>query len=261
MTQSAPRIQTIGLYSFPKSGNTWLRAIVAAMVRIPRGPGLLQRYVTDTHYSGVRDHVWQYRGTDWYFYKSHVNALLDADQDGPLHTDKVVYIYRHPLDVFLSYLNFVSGNVSTQAGNAFPIQFESVETMTSDQMEDAFAIFLKHLTLFPRNAAFGGMFDHIDAFRTLQASGAPVLILRYEDLQDAFEESIAQLAEFLDIGYVDLCHVWQAADDRTKKNGKFFWKRRKENYRSFLTDTQIARFMTEHGTKMAELGYTSGTEN
>lgn len=34
-----------------------------------------------------------------------------------IKTDKIVYIYRHPLDVFLSYLNFASKNVNSKLGH------------------------------------------------------------------------------------------------------------------------------------------------
>ncbi len=255
MIEGNERAQVVGLYSFPKSGNTWLRAIICAMIRIPQGPGFMQRFVSDTHFGSVRDEGWHFRGVDWFFYKSHHKEVLDADKDGPLHTDKVIYIYRHPLDVFLSYLNFVSGNVAAETGKGFPIQFDRVEDLTPAQMEQAFQMFLDHQTLFPRNDAFGGVFEHAAKFKARQAAGEKIHILRYEDLQSDFKNQVRGIAEFLEIPDVNLGRVFAAADKRTEQNGKFFWKRQQNNYLNFLTPEQVARFYDTHKAQMIDLGY------
>lgn len=252
--QSLPP-QVVGLYSFPKSGNTWLRAIVVAICGMPHGPGTMQKYVTDSHYGPIIVTPWAFQGRDWYFYKSHHKTVLTEHMDQTFDTDKLVHIYRHPLDVFLSYLNFVSGNVSPGAGKSLPVQFDRVEDLTPAQMETLFAIFLEHGTLFPRNKAFGSVFEHVDSFRALQASGRPVLVLRYEDLQDDFAAQIDRLTDFLGFDRIDTEAVFATVDKRTRQNGKFFWKRQKENYRNFLTDDQIARFNDRHREQMIGMGY------
>lgn len=256
--KSALPQQVVGLYSFPKSGNTWLRAIIAAMTGIPTGPGSLHKFVTDTHYDKVMQNPWRFEGTDWYFYKSHHKDLLGVHMGEEVKTDKVIYIYRHPLDVFLSYLNFVSTNVSPNSGRGLPFQFESVEDLTVEQMDQLFMIWLDHVTLFPKNRTFGSVFESIDSFRVL-ASQRPgdVLIIRYEDLMDKFDETIKAIASHLGFRNVDIETTYAVADKRTKQNGKFFWKRQKENYRNYLTDEQIGRFLARHADKMRDLGYES----
>ncbi|EPX82417.1 sulfotransferase domain-containing protein [Salipiger mucosus] len=252
--QELPK-QVVGLYSFPKSGNTWLRAIIAGATGMPMGAGVMQKYVTDTHYGRVMENPWAFNGTDWYFYKSHRKTLLEDDEGEPLTTNKVVYIYRHPLDVFVSYLNFVSGNVSPNAGKQLPFAFDRVEDLTPEQMETLFGIFLQHATLVPRNKAFGGVFEHVANFRNLREAGKPVHILRYEDLFEDFDGSVAEICGFLGLGEVDLAAVYRAADKRTKQNGKFFWKRQRENFRNYLSDEQVSRFVDRWGKEMAALGY------
>lgn len=258
MTETMTKSQVVGLYSFPKSGNTWLRAIIAGATGMPMGPGVLQKYVTDTHYGKVMENPWQFQGRDWYFYKSHHKKLLESDDGQPLVTDKVIYIYRHPLDVFMSYLNFVSRNVSPNAGKGLPFQFDSVEDLTPEQFETLFGIYLEHATLVPQNKAFGGVFEHVANFRRLAETDLPVHILRYEDLYGDFEGIVGRMMAFLGLEDIDIESVYRTADRRTKQNGKFFWKRQAENFRNYLSQDQIDRFNTRWRSEMTSLGYDAG---
>ena len=256
MTDVTPRDRVVGLYSFPKSGNTWLRAIIAGITGMPGGPGMLQKYITDSHFGPVIENPWEFQGQNWYFYKSHHKQVLTESHDQNFDTDQILYIYRHPLDIFVSYLNFASRNVGAPVGGELPVQFDSVEDLTGQEMETLFSIFLEHATLFPRNKAFGNVFEHVRRFRDLQAAGTiPVHILRYEDLSDDFTAEAGAICEFLGIENADLAGVFDIADQRTRQDGKFFWKRRKDNYRDYLSEDQIARFYGAHREDMAALGY------
>lgn len=256
MTDVTTRDRIVGLYSFPKSGNTWLRAIIAGITGMPNRPGVLQRYVTDSHFGRVIENPWEFQGRNWYFYKSHRNEVITEHKDQVFSTDQIIYIYRHPLDVFVSYLNFVSRNVGAQAGESLPVKFDRVEDLTPDEMETLFAIFLEHATMFPQNQAFGGVFQHVRRFRDLQASGTiPVHILRYEDLSDKFGFEVRKICAFLEVEKIHIPTVFRAADDRTQQNGKFFWRRQKENFRNFLGEEQIARFEAAYRDEMVDLGY------
>ena len=245
----------VGLYSFPKSGNTWLRAIIAAITGIPPGPGMLQRHITDTHFGPALQNAWGFQGRDWYFYKSHHREVMTEHEGQRFTTDRIIHINRHPLDVFMSYLNFVSRNVSPRAGASLPIQFDRVEDLSADEMETLFAIFLEHATLFPRNRVFGNIFEHAESFRTRAAEKGDVLDLRYEDLSNDFVGEVTRLCDFLGFARVNVHRAFRIADRRTKQNGKFFWKRQTETYRSFLTEDQIGRFAERHGASMDALGY------
>jgi hypothetical protein len=247
--------RVVGLYSFPKSGNTWLRAIIAGLTGMPTGPGALHKYVTDSHYGPVTEHGWDFQGVRWYFYKSHFKALMTEDHGAPLQTDRVIHIRRHPLDVFLSYLNFVSKNVSPTAGRGLPFEFDRVEDLSAAEMEALFEIFLQHGTLIPANRAFGTVFEHAAAFRALARETGKVHMLRYEDLLDDFAAAVASICDFLGFRGVDLDAAYRLADRRTQQDGRFFWRRRKETFRDFLTEGQIARFHQRWHDQMVELGY------
>lgn len=247
--------RVVGLYSFPKSGNTWLRNIIAAMVGIPHDKDALQRYVTDSHYGPVMEDPWNFKETDWYFYKSHRKSLLKVHHNQSFTTDRIVYIYRHPLDVFVSYLNFVSNNVDPAAGESLGVSFDKVEDLTPDQMERLFSLFLDKGTLFPQNRQFGSIFENINSFFELRETAGNVHILRYEDLFDDFHAQVGAIADFVGLGPVDSEKIFAQADRGTARNGKFFWKRQKENFRNYLTQDQIDRFWLAYGDLMIPLGY------
>ncbi len=255
MSETGNAQMVVGLYSFPKSGNTWLRAIIAGLCDIPGGPGMLQKYVTDTHYGKVLENPWEFQGKDWYFYKSHRKDVLEEHQGEAFKTDRILYIYRHPLDVFMSYLNFVSKNVSPKAGESLPVQVSSVEELTPEELETLFAIFVEHGTLFPRNVAFGSLFEHVANFRARAEKNGDTLIMRYEDLYDDFEGVVQGMCDFLGLEDVNIAKAYRVADRRTKQNGKFFWKRQKENFRNYLSDEQVTRFVTKWADEMQALGY------
>ncbi len=247
--------RVVGIYSFPKSGNTWLRAIIAAMFGIPRGAGALQTYVTDTHFGRVLENPWRRNGIDWYFYKSHHKQPLACHRGQKFRTDAFIYIYRHPLDVFVSYLNFISANVSPQAGRSLGVSFARVEDIPPREMERLFSLYLAHGTLFPQNRAFGSIFENIATFRRLADEGAPVLVLRYEDLKHDFAPQVQAIARHLGIGPVDPEKIRAEAETRTRRNGRFFWKKTVGNHRNYLTAAQIERFCWVHEAEMAALGY------
>ena len=250
MNPAEPASRVVGLYSFPKSGNTWIRNIIAAMMGVPNEPHDLQRY------GRVIDNPWKFQDADWYFYKCHNKQVLTEHQDQSFVTDRIVYIYRHPLDVFVSYLNFVSKNVSPQAGLQLGISFDRVEDLTAAQMERLFSLYTAHGTLFPQNRLFGSLLESVNNFRELRERGGQVHILRYEDLVDNFHQEAERIAAFVGFTDIDTQKVYEMADKGTAQNGKFFWKRQKENYRNYLTQDQIDRFWLVYEEQLVPMGYT-----
>jgi hypothetical protein len=245
--------QVVGLYSFPKSGNTWIRQIVASALDIP--PKMLHRYVTDMHYGKIMQHPYVYEGQRWYFYKSHHKHLVTEHMGQVIKNDKVIYIYRHPLDVFLSYVNFVSRNVEKKVSVPFQFEFDSVDDLTADQMDSLFSVFLLYGTITPQNRVFGGYFEHVMGALALRETGFPIHILRYEDLHASFNDSATRMFEFLGLPGIDPQRVFAEADRRTAKDGKFFWKRQVGNYRAYLSDAHVAKFWRMFGEQMRMLGY------
>jgi hypothetical protein len=251
--------QLLGLYSFPKSGNTWLRAIIAAIFGVPVQQGMMAEYVIDTHMGQrIGQRPWRFADQAWCFYKSHNKTPPVTEGDRVIRPNKIIYIYRHPLDVFTSYLNYLSGNVTAMSEKVFGFTFDRVEDLTPEQWDLLFQRFATHGTFDPRpENPFGSLFESIDNYMALRDAGDPVLILRYEDLQQDFDTQIRRIYAFLDIPLAeeDLPRVRDVSESLTAGDGKFFWKRKIGTHRDYLTDAQIDQFWELHAARMAMLGY------
>ena len=243
----------VGLYSFPRSGNTWLRQIVAAALDIPAN--MLQRFLSDMAYGPIVTHPVIFQDRQWYFYKSHHKSLVTEHRGQKIKTDKVVYIYRHPMDVFLSYLNFASKNVSSKVGQVLQFQIDSVEKLSKEQLAALFSVFMTYGTITPQNRAYGGYFEHVENAFALRASGADVHIIRYEDMLNNFGPTARGMFEFLGISIGDIEAVHGEADKRTAQDGKFFWKRQSKTHEEFLTKEQIDAFNKTFRDRLIAIGY------
>lgn len=249
----------VGLYSFPKSGNTWLRAIIAAIFQVPVASGMMAEYVIDTHMGqAIGKRPWRQFDRSWCFYKSHNKTPAIPDGDRMIHPDRIIYIYRHPLDIFTSYLNYLSGNVTALSQKVFGFTFDRVEDLTKAEMSRLLDRFTTHGTFDPRAAnPFGSLFDSIDNYTALRDAGGPVHILRYEDLIDDFDTAVSAICAFLDVPLTtgDLDRIRQISEELTAGDGKFFWKRKVGTHRDYLDQSQIDTFWQRHQDRMYALRY------
>lgn len=242
----------VGLYSFPKSGNTWLRAILAHALA-PEGVPDLHRSrripaVPDLHKQAL-DGAAELNG--FRFFKHHGGRNFRRWQGTRLETTHVIHIRRNPLDVFLSYLNFLSDNVTGTA----PIPFASVEAIRGTELFDLY--FHTFIATGHLNPAFshvtGDWFGHNRfwlGFRDL-----PVVHLRYEDLLADPKPQLAFLRDWLGLDEARFEAALAAAAAGTRPDGQFFWKQREKGYFDDLDAGQIALFLKHRGADCAAAGY------
>ena len=246
---------SVGVYSFPRSGNMWLRSIIAAGMGMEDVADGVRRYLPDAASDAVLREGYLREGRHWFFHKSHhMVPLLDADGQA-LPVDKIVYIYRDPLDVFVSYLNFLSANVGNEAGRRSGFEIETVESLSEARMEWFVSRWIADGTLFPKNLKFGSWFDHVTSFRDRQAAGDAVHLIRYEDLKEDFAATVEGLFAFLGVSPADPERIFELADRNTTQDGKMAWKRATKSHQRYLTPDQIRRFDLVWQEKLTELGY------
>lgn len=194
------------LASYPKSGNTWLRAIVDRIVRperpfdvnalgetAPAFSGLTERFIADhgvevplsapgevRRYWAAAQHALCSSSEQEIFLKTHnVAAKFDCGYfPDPNLTKSVIYIVRDPRDVAISFAYHyrhplglaVASLCSSSAFNFKPQQIGRTELLTS----------------------WG---EHVAAWTALKRF--PLLVLRYEDLLANTGVEIRRIAEFL----------------------------------------------------------------
>lgn len=269
------------LVSYPKSGNTWMRALLSAVIqgdgapdinRLLGGSSLKSRLAIDA-WSGLEsavltlDELARLRC-------AHVRALplpppsqrfvklhdaLAAAADGsllfpPSVTAGVVYIVRNPLDVAVSYAHHRGRDLD----DAIAAMADPEHTLAS-QRRALHPQLPQHLSTWSGHVA-----SWLD-------SGLPVLQVRYEDL---LEDAAGELRRVLDFAGVSVepARVAAAAEharfDRLQAQERaggfregsmaadaFFREGRAGAWRERLTAAQVQRVVTDHGPMMERLGY------
>lgn len=92
----------VEIASYPKSGNTWFRHLTVEFLRNVNASNIVLPLERASKNDLDNKENWTCIGDKQYcFYKSHITNKPS------IKPDFIVYIYRHPLDVFLSALNYI----------------------------------------------------------------------------------------------------------------------------------------------------------
>ena len=249
-----PEQKVMGIYSYPKSGNTWVRQIMASVMGIAKDE--LSKYIPDIHQGPIAVNPIKRDDIDYYLYKSHTDSEIRNNRGKVLINDIIVHIRRHPLDVFISYLNFISNNVTGDA----PIRFESVDKIAGTELFSAYFIsFMMSGALQPTFKPAGSWF--VSNKYWLERANKPiegsskVHSIKYEDLVNKGASELSFLTTFLSIDENAIDLAMKEADRRTPIDGKFFWKRKIGTYSEYLTKEQIDLFWRIRGDHARQLGY------
>ena len=269
----------IWLASYPKSGNTWLRAFLYNLLRNPRTPAPINeldsfclgesaagwyaaragRPVDDMSMEEImalrpdvhRDFTRAF--PDSVFVKTH--NFLGECCGIPLHnmdvTAGAIYVVRNPLDVVVSMTDHFGLDLD---GAIERLANPVAATETADG----------HVAEFHNSWS-----THVKSWTESPSPG--LLVTRYEDLSDHPTRSFRQIAEFLGLKppkerlrravKFSSFRVLQAQEKRDSFKEKsahsqaFFRKGRKAQWKTELTAAQIDRVVRDHGEQMARFGY------
>lgn len=232
----------VGVYSYPKSGNTWVRGIIAGAMNASA------KAIPDLHEQPLSD-AKEFRG--FRFFKHHGGRDVTKWQGQDVPSTHIIHIRRNPLDVFLSYLNFISANVTNTAS----IPFDSVESIVGTDLFDLyFSSFTITGHIAPRFSLETGDYFAHNAY-WMKFNAKPIVRLRYEDLLNAPLPTLGFLKDWIGITDEDLNTMLERAGKGTKKDGKFYWRQEEKNYYNFLREDQIATFLKYRGDECRALGY------
>jgi Sulfotransferase domain len=154
--------------SYPKSGNTWVRFLIAHLVAEGR----------PVDFSSVQEIV---PGIDWLAAKklrrlSRPRILKSHEYFDPRY-DKLVYLVRDPRDVVVSYYHHDIRRRLITKGHP---------------LEDYVARFLAG-----RLDPYGSWREHVGSWLGARDGGPGFLLLRYEDLSAAPKRGLRRIADFL----------------------------------------------------------------
>lgn len=185
------------------------------------------------------------------FFKHHGGRYVAKWQGQPVRATHIIHIRRNPLDVFLSYMNAISANVT----NTAVLPFDSVEAIAgTDLFNMYFDTFIVTGHVAPRfSVETGDYFSHNRYWLTY--GDKPIAHIRYEDLLSSPRQTLGFLKDWLKIDDSDIVAMLDRASQGTRKNGKFYWRQQEKNYFNFLTREQIDKFLKYRGEECRALGY------
>lgn len=249
----------IWVVSYPKSGNTWIRFIIANLVF----DNFVDSYQVDHFIPGIhkRKKIEIYQNQLNYI-KTHWKYSLKTSPLMP-RTNSAVYIVRNPLDVIVSHLNYLSirGN-----DNIFNFINSFIE-------KGGFKNWL--------DLQFGTWEENVNSWIDTK-NPFPVLWLIYEDLHEDINKQVKKIVDFLELNVTDdkiqksisnssfnTLSQLEEEEIKTEKQGflkqvhknkndddfRFFNKGKVYTYKEYFTDDQIERAINKFGKKMEELGY------
>ncbi|GAU96008.1 hypothetical protein RvY_07516 [Ramazzottius varieornatus] len=188
-----PRSTDICVAAFPKTGTTWMSALVYMLVNgadpksLLSGPPLKFKmpYLEMTVPCGEKldkeikalDYLKAKQGERTYL--THLNS--NAIPQDILKTAKVVYIYRNPKDTIVSMYHFMKAAIWHGFNG-------SLEQMVDDFVTDKCM-----------NAPF---FEHVEGYWKLRNS-PNIFVTSYEELSRDPKATVAKLAEFLKVEVTD----------------------------------------------------------
>ena len=254
---------TVEIASYPKSGNTWMRYLVSNFlkslgidgVRMPADlhgkPEKLQE-VLDRSYYPIPNTEYEVS-----FYKSHVT------RNEKVNPDKLIYIYRHPLDVLLSTMNwfyFNRDNITDKKKSdvfkdGLPKSVDEIHS--SGEMDFYIERYTRELGYCFFTAMLGEKSNYGEHTRIINEPG--VFSIQYEVLLEERKPAFLNLmSRLLESDFTDHKFDFDAVDEKTKKKkGNFYWKARSGARFDYFAKEKIENFNKEHKELLDRLGYDS----
>jgi aryl sulfotransferase len=269
------------LASYPKSGNTWLRAILATLVsgkpvdinamaflgphaasrsRFDRALGVDSASLSDEQEFNLRPRVYEILAAEAerpLYCKTH-DACLPTPAGEPLFptaaTRGAVYVVRDPRAVAVSSVHFMARSID-----------ETIAAM--DNPMEVFAGSTQRLSQHLRQP-LRRWCEHVESWL---AAPFPVHLMRYEDMLADPHAAVLAMAEFLGLpvseatvataveatGFSRLQAQERATGfaESPRHAAAFFREGRADGWRRVLTPAQADRIVAGHGQVMRRLGY------
>jgi len=259
MNDTLRAIDIVWIASYPRSGNTFLRILLCYILFGRNGAHNLDRdmpeYVHPDHFpSETARHV-SSRKNDLIISKTHFWKMPEFEQFEAMNA---IYLYRHPMDVFLSGMNYLYINSDKFISfrryfiDQNPMSVEDISK--AGQLDYYLDFFLKDDGFAPFTSFAGGWYQSMVAWH--KASSGRVQCINYERLIADTQGIVTDLLNRLSIEFdpADIEVGISRALSHTRPDGKFYWKGRPNVYRDFLRQDQVDRYFAVYGPGLEKLG-------
>ncbi len=272
----------VWLASYPRSGNTWFRVLLSMLLTDKRNKtdlnhleagliansrimfdelaGINSSELTSNEINNLKPAVYQLLSDETpehIYLKTHEKYFLN-DSGIPVFPAKntygCVYILRNPLDVAVSNANYFNRSVD------LIIELMNSGSYTLNSSQDSLVPILEEKT--------GTWSEHVKSWSN---SGLNVHFIRYEDLIKQPFQTFSKAFGFLGLQFPESAILQAISDASIEKLRKseetsgfkeklqsctvFFRNGKSGNWRTELTENQVAKVVTDHSEMMQLFGY------
>lgn len=248
------------LASYPKTGSTWLRLLLARMLAPEEAmvrdaiPSLLKHFPANSPRFALKQ-------SDCRILKTHLHRGDHRIREIAGQVKGIITIQRHPLDVMLSTLNyaFLKQHAPSFIGG-LPKSVDDV--IAAGEMDHYVNVFLENDGMPWHNAQSGSYSSFIRSWREV-GQETPYHEVCYERMVEDTEAAAHDLLEFLGVGLSErtVRNAVRAVDQETVLDGQFYWRRRAYNFRTLLHPDLILRFETHYADVLRDNGYATAAAN
>ncbi len=262
--------KVVWVASYPRGGNTWFRKIIANLYGIDASNLGQGKEVSKIVPDFERRQTWQINQLTpchvnqekVYCFKTHQlpfpNYQLPIGEATEFINYGYIYLYRHPLDVFLSVINHAYYEENDKF--FFDQMPHSVDELKESGKLDLYMQkYIEDLSIgnnTMKRMCGGTWLNHVNTWLSLHHSYENTsFIIRYEDLVEDTFSTLQPLARFLGKTDMELQTAIENAQKKTQKNGKFYWKQQPGNYVNYLSQETINKFLEKYQDSLQKLGY------
>ncbi|MGF1588987.1 MAG: sulfotransferase domain-containing protein [Pleurocapsa sp.] len=242
----------IFIASYPKSGNTWIRFLVANLIHPEQ----------DINFSNIDRKIPDiYQKTNQYLLNLPKPRIIKSHEYFDPRYQKVFYIVRDPRDVLVSnYYHYLKYSWDEQP--------KSMEEFSQDFISGSYE-------MFGDANRFGSWKDNVGSWLGAKDGDANFMLIRYEDLEQNKEDNAARIARFFNAND-SLSNVRQAIKNSSvkrmrnlekkeadvwptrqsqRKNISFVRAAKSGNWSEELSSSIVNQISQEWGDLMKSLGY------
>lgn len=202
-----PNTQIIWLASYPRSGNTWIRFLLANLIFGKPETSLdVEQSIPDIHFCLSGFHgvtvedllLW-----DTVLCKTHFK--FSPQMPLAQYTSGFIYIIRNPIDVMMSSFNYYLLKI----GDKLPDMTDETIGKHLDRYIDSFLTRKGDPTYI--EFGFGNIIEHFESWLGISKQ-FPNLVIRYEDLLSSPKAKSREICNFLDLN-VDEAEIESAIEN------------------------------------------------
>lgn len=256
----------IWIASYPRSGNTWLRFILSSLFfefKDFDNKWNMTKLIPDIHINtpeeifgapSVKDKL-----NDISFCKTHHSKPTDIKNRLKLQGLKTVgyiYIYRHPLDVLISAINFsyYKGISKFFLDGKLRTPSQLYETGNIDQYLINFTENATEIKIW--NKMSGSWLENVYSWCLLQKHYEPSIIINYDNLlENPLKELMVLHDYFPKLEKNNIIQSLEIARKLTysNKQNSFFWKKETGTHKKYFNKNLISVFNKKYGDILSEL--------